>query len=150
MPLHLRVLTPGPRQGESILVRPSPFVIGRDADCHLRPSSPLVRERHCALGRRGWRAFVRNLGTGDGTFVNGEPVRGEVELHDGDYLKVGPLVFAVCLEVSEPAAPPPSPTPVVLAARSSSRAARTGSEDECGVLLVPYEDGVAPIARAGR
>jgi hypothetical protein len=71
-----------------------------------------------------------------------------VELHDGDYLKVGPLVFAVCLEVSEPAAPPPTPTPVALPARSS-RAARSSSEDECGVLLVPYEDGVSPIVRAG-
>ncbi len=147
MPLHLQVLTPGPRRGDSIPVRPSPFVIGRDADCHLRPASPLVRERHCALGRRGGRAFVRNLGTG-GTFVNGEPVRGEVELHDGDRLKVGPLVFAVCLDASEPAAAPPTPTPLALPAQSS-RAGRPGSEDECGVLLVPCDDGVSPIVRPG-
>jgi pSer/pThr/pTyr-binding forkhead associated (FHA) protein len=144
MDFSLWVLTPGPRRGKSISVRSSPFVIGRDPFCHLRPASVLVRDRHCALGRRGERAFVRTLGTGGGLFVNGQPVRGEVELHDGDRLTVGPLLFAVRLEVNLPLA-----LPVALPAPSSSRAARVGGQDECGVVLVPCDDGVCPVARPG-
>ncbi len=141
MPLRLCVLSSGPRQGESISIRPTPFLIGRGAGCHLRPNSPLVGQRHCALVLRGWRAFVQDLCTAGGTFVNGQPVRVEAELRDGDRLRVGPLRFAVCLEVSAQEEGPAAAAP---RARD-----QPGSDEECGVLLVPLDDGVAPVARMG-
>lgn len=101
MEIRLVVLSPGKAHGQSVPVRRSPFMIGRGADCHLRPASPSVSQRHCALfsGPDG----LRVLELGGGTLVNGRSVRGEVELRDGDVLGVGPLSFRVALRVDRPA-----------------------------------------------
>src|SRR5262249_8362141 len=57
-------------------------------------------ERHCNLTLRGERAFVRDLDSRTGTFLNDRQLRGEIELRDGDFLRVGPLVFIIQLETS--------------------------------------------------
>ena len=38
--------------------------------------------------------FVRDFGSTSGTFVNGRQIKGEIELLNGDELRVGPLLFA--------------------------------------------------------
>jgi predicted component of type VI protein secretion system len=48
------------------------------------------------------QVFVRDFESINGTFVNNEQVKGEVELHDGDRLKMGPLLFEVKIEVAAP------------------------------------------------
>src|SRR5262249_42642836 len=60
MKLSLIVLTPGKSEGQAIPINLSQFVIGRDAQCHLRPASALISKRHCAVLVRGDKAFVRD------------------------------------------------------------------------------------------
>src|ERR671934_1307214 len=100
MKLNLVVLTAGKSEGKVIPIPVPEFVIGRDANCHLRPASPLVSKRHCAVLIRGGKAFVRDFNSTNGTFVNDEQVKGERELLNGDRLTVGPLYFAVRLETT--------------------------------------------------
>src|SRR5689334_13828507 len=57
MKLSLAVLTPGRWEGKVIPITLAKFLIGRDPDCHLRPASPAISKRHCALVVRGTRAF---------------------------------------------------------------------------------------------
>src|SRR5438132_14151984 len=102
MKLNLVVLTPGKMEGKSIAITLSQFLIGRDPQCHLRPASALISKRHCALLVKGDQAFVRDFESTNGTSINGQPVKGEVELKNGDRLMVGPLEFRAVLEVAAP------------------------------------------------
>src|SRR5262249_20716599 len=113
MNLALVVMTPGKLEGKAIPITRLPFVIGRDPQCQLRPASPVVSKRHCALLSRDEQAFVHDLNSTNGTFLNDHPVKGEVALHQGDVLKVAPIPFAVTLEATRrPVHPPPPPPPV--------------------------------------
>lgn len=94
---HIKVLR-GARSGEVLEFGQERIQIGRQPDADLRfdPTSDLhVSGRHAMLFRdaRGW--FVRDLGSTNGTFVNGVAVSGDAEIHDGDRLEFGaggPLV----------------------------------------------------------
>jgi pSer/pThr/pTyr-binding forkhead associated (FHA) protein len=94
------VVASGVHEGKAIPITTPQFVIGRDEQCQLRPASPAISKRHCALMVRGGQVYVRDFGSTNGTFVNGQLVEGEVELFDQDLLKVGPLEFRVGMEVS--------------------------------------------------
>src|SRR5262245_44344987 len=71
-------------------------IIGRRTDCGLRIPSPLVSRQHCELKCAGTRLVVRDLGSSNGTFVNGIKVK-QKELKSGDTLGVGPITFIVQL-----------------------------------------------------
>ncbi len=112
MKLSLEVLTEGRQKGKLLPITLSQFLIGRDPQCHLRPASPLISKRHCALILREDKIFVRDFDSTNGTFVNEQPVKGEVELKNKDNLKVGPIAFVVVLEADAPLdrRTPPPPT----------------------------------------
>lgn len=89
------VVSAGANQGKVINVPGTQFIIGRDEGCHLRPASPAVSKRHCAVFIRNGGVFVRDLGSTNGTLVNDEVVVGDRAVKDGDRLKVGPLDFVL-------------------------------------------------------
>lgn len=136
MKLSLLVMSSGKSEGKIIPITLSQFLIGRDPQCHLRPASAAISKRHCALIVRGNKAFVRDFDSTNGTFVNDEAVKGERELHDQDILKIGPLLFAVKLEASNPAPSKPTPPPAAMAA------AKTEAEDDESVaaMLLALQD----------
>jgi predicted component of type VI protein secretion system len=130
MNLSLVVLTPGQNQGKVIPVRTSPFLVGRSPQCHLRPASPVISQRHCALLIRGTQAFVCDLASTNGTFVNGGLIQGKVEeLHHRDRLRVGSLTFEVRLGADTPLPP--------------TRQTRSGAaiEDVAAQVLLAVPDG---------
>jgi predicted component of type VI protein secretion system len=147
MRLRLVVLTPGKQQGKAIEIKGPEFLVGRDPKCQLRPGSPLISNRHCAIVPGNGQAFVRDFGSTNGTFLNDQPVQGEAELHHDDRLKIGPLLFRVCVEDAVPA---PAAKPVV-AAKAPARVAAPGpeiaaeeDEDIAAMLLsLPSGDGAA-------
>src|SRR5271156_544331 len=102
MKLFLAAMTPGAMCGKQIAVRLRRFLVGRGFQCHLRPSSLLVSNLHCALSVRDGSAFVEDLGSTNGTFLNGAAIQDESQLHDQDLLQVGPLDFTVRVETSTP------------------------------------------------
>jgi predicted component of type VI protein secretion system len=111
MKLSLLVLTPGKLQGKTIDIPVAQFIIGRDPQCHLRPASPLISKRHCALIQREGKAFIRDFESTNGTLVNEEPIEGERELHHDDQLKIGPMLFAVRVDATATAPKPTGQTP---------------------------------------
>jgi pSer/pThr/pTyr-binding forkhead associated (FHA) protein len=111
MKLSLEVLTDGKQKGKMLPIGLPQFLIGRDPQCHLRPASPSISKRHCALIQREGRVFLRDFDSTNGTFVNENPVKGEVELKDGDQLRIGPIQFTVRLEAGAPVNRPTPPPP---------------------------------------
>jgi pSer/pThr/pTyr-binding forkhead associated (FHA) protein len=139
MKLYLVVLTPGKAQGQKIAINRTPFLIGRDPKCHLRPASAMVSGQHCVLHVRQGKIYVGDLGSTNGTFVNEVRVEKESHVRHGDRLRVGPLAFAVSLETGTPV---DQPTPL-----PPSRANVEVLDDEAvaAVLLSAQdEDPVAP------
>ena len=89
------VVSQGLHKGKTIPIPVVQFVIGRDEGCQLRPSSPAVSKRHCALLVRSGKIFIQDFGSTNGTFVNDQPVTGQVEINDNDRIKIGPLEFVL-------------------------------------------------------
>ncbi|MEQ9409967.1 MAG: FHA domain-containing protein [Fuerstiella sp.] len=70
-------------------------MIGRESDCQLRPNSELVSRHHCVFTVDDFSVRLRDLGSTNGTSVNGERIRKEVVLQPGDRVIVGSLEFEV-------------------------------------------------------
>jgi pSer/pThr/pTyr-binding forkhead associated (FHA) protein len=147
MKIHLVVLTPGKSEGKVIPITLSQFLIGRDPQCQLRPASQSISKRHCALLVRGGKVFLRDLDSTNGTFVNEQPVKGEVELHHGDKMKLGPLLFGVHIEaapsVSNPTPAPPTQAPAAKKPTTpppKKPAAEAVDDDSVAALLLSLQD----------
>ncbi len=69
-------------------------VIGRQKQCDLRIPVPSVSREHCEISIVDDIAIVRDLGSSNGTLVNGKKVE-QGELMAGDVLCVGPASFVV-------------------------------------------------------
>jgi hypothetical protein len=76
-------------QGDNIELPVGETVIGRDVSCTLRFNDPSVSRRHVRLVRRADHVFVQDLGSTNGTVVNGKPISGAVRLEDGDEVTIG-------------------------------------------------------------
>jgi pSer/pThr/pTyr-binding forkhead associated (FHA) protein len=94
------VVTQGKQSGQEIPITGRKFFIGRAEDCHLRPHSDLISRHHCVILVEEGVITIRDFGSKNGTYVNGERVNAEVELKAGDHLKVGGLEFDVKVEVT--------------------------------------------------
>jgi pSer/pThr/pTyr-binding forkhead associated (FHA) protein/S1-C subfamily serine protease len=91
--------------------------LGRHPTCDLAfdPEKDVeVSARHAAVFRHGPGYVVRDLGSTNGTWVNGTRVRGDRSLEPGDRIRLGakgPEIEFAVEEVEERAAPAPAPTP---------------------------------------
>ena len=77
------------------------FFIGREQDCQLRPKSADISRHHCVITQEGEELFVRDLGSSNGTFVNGQKLSGETKVKIGDRVQVGPFIFEIQLNEVE-------------------------------------------------
>jgi pSer/pThr/pTyr-binding forkhead associated (FHA) protein len=136
MKLSLVVVNAGKASGQTIPIKIPKFVIGRDADCNLRPASAMISKKHCAFMVKSGKVSLHDYDSTNGTFLNDEPVKGEVALKHDDVVKVGPLTFKIAIEAS-PA--PSKPTPLPKAVNANTE------EDDAAALLLSLEDGtIAP------
>jgi pSer/pThr/pTyr-binding forkhead associated (FHA) protein len=133
MRVRLVVLTAGKWRGTSILVTKLPFVIGRHRACNVRLISPSVSNRHCALLDREGKVYVCDLGSANGTFLNGEKFTGQRQLHTNDGLRIGSVDFDVCIETS-PSPSQPTPLP------REGQVLPTNEEDVAALLLSIRDD----------
>ncbi len=70
-------------------------VIGRGDDCGVSLDDPTASRRHAVLRRAGQRLTVTDLGSANGTFLNGERVEGSRVLNVDDRLFIGRSVLRV-------------------------------------------------------
>jgi predicted component of type VI protein secretion system len=144
MKLSLVVLTAGKWEGKVIPITLSQFLIGRDPQCHLRPASAVISKRHCALLVRDEKIFLKDFDSTNGTFLNDRQIKGEVEVKNGDELKVGSIAFTVKLEtvtpVDKPTPVPPTKTPAPPTKAPAKTAAKKSDDDEVAAMLLGLDD----------
>lgn len=78
-------------------------LIGRDSSAGLVLSHPLVSRRHARILAAGGTATLSDLGSVNGTFVNGRPVRSPVPLRPGDRIDIGPYTLTFTGDALAPA-----------------------------------------------
>ncbi|MGP1309025.1 MAG: FHA domain-containing protein [Phycisphaerales bacterium] len=91
-------------------VRGGRCVIGRDTDTDLRIPVGTVSRQHCEVRVDDDEPVVRDLGSSNGTFLNGKRVT-ESPIDAGDLLRVGPTTFTVVVDGIPDVVTPPSEEP---------------------------------------
>src|SRR5579863_5814834 len=76
-------------------------LIGRSPECNLRIASGQVSRKHCVIKVDDMHVSVRDLGSANGTRLNGQTITAEVDMPvaPGSTLVVGPLKFIVQFSV---------------------------------------------------
>jgi anti-anti-sigma factor len=88
-------------KGRMLAVSGDSLVVGRERGCSLRLGSPHVSKRHAAVEIRGKRVFLRDLGSTNGTVLNGSPLRSaEAELRSQDRIQIGPVRCKIWIGLS--------------------------------------------------
>lgn len=98
----------GKHQGKSIPLSTKKFLVGREQDCHLRPNSDMVSRHHCVFSIDDYAVRLRDLGSTNGTRVNGELLRGEVMLKSGDQIGIGKMELELVVRHAVAVAAKPS------------------------------------------
>ena len=140
MDARLRILS-GPHAGEIIEIRRGKLLIGREEDCQLRPDSEFVSRHHCVLLLDDYTLRIRDLGSKNGTFVNGRHIGTSetILLHD-DMISVGEMIGQIDL----------SPVPIRLRPTRRTKAATAKARDFSTVTRSratprsPFRHDVAP------
>jgi hypothetical protein len=79
--------------GREHILRDERMTVGRAAGNQIVITSQRVSRKHARLLRRDWRVILEDLGSTNGTYLNGERVQAPVELRDGDRVKIGDVVL---------------------------------------------------------
>jgi EAL domain-containing protein (putative c-di-GMP-specific phosphodiesterase class I) len=91
---YLEHFPQGSSRMERIPLEDLPFTIGRNASAHFQIKSAQVSREHAALLRQGEEFRVRDLGSTNGTLLNGHKIQ-DSPIKDGDVLHIATteLVF---------------------------------------------------------
>ncbi len=121
-------------------------VIGRDPRCGVVLTAASVSRQHARIVRHPGGAFtVEDLGSRNGTYLNGKPLSGPRELREGDVLQVGQveLWFRQAPDGAVPGLPRQPPQAESLHARGPTQPVPASSGHAGG------QDAAAPAAAKG-
>jgi pSer/pThr/pTyr-binding forkhead associated (FHA) protein len=103
-PWTLRFIS-GKYQGGEFPLRPNrEIVIGRSSDLDMVLVEDMVSRKHAKIVTDGKVVSIQDLGSTNGTFVNGEKIR-NVQLKDGDRILVGTSIIKLVAGSGEVRAP---------------------------------------------
>ncbi len=108
MAFSLDFIRPGEGTATRNTLEDGSYLVGRGNACHIRLPFPDVSERHALLLLRGDRAQIEDLHSANGTYVNGMPVDGIVELLPDSVIQIGESMLRVS-PISDSQAPIPDP-----------------------------------------
>ena len=71
----------------------TPFQIGRKSGVTLRIPSPTVSNLHAEFVEQAGHLLLRDLGSTNGTYINGARISGEKQVYEGDLIQFSNVVF---------------------------------------------------------
>ena len=88
---------------QSLAITHFPAVVGRSSDCDYQICHPLISRRHCVFYLQDGEIWVRDLGSLNGTYLNGQRFCSPTRLNPGDQILMWnhPLVFLRKSDVPE-------------------------------------------------
>ncbi len=91
--MHTLLIETGKHLGKRLRIPTGEIVVGRDESTSIRIASNEVSRRHCVFHSTRSGLTVQDLGSSNGTFVNGVPITAAVELNPGDLVMIGPMAL---------------------------------------------------------
>ncbi|HUL57892.1 MAG TPA: FHA domain-containing protein [Anaeromyxobacteraceae bacterium] len=85
-------------------------IVGRESDLDLVLAEDMVSRRHAKLVVKGEEVTIQDLGSTNGTYVNGQKVK-RAKLAEGDRILVGASLMRLVPAAGLGAVPPPPPPP---------------------------------------
>ena len=136
----------GKHEGREIKISVPKFIIGRGEGAHLRPGSDMVSRKHCAINVADGKVTIDDLGSRNGSFVNGQRITEPYTAQSGDKLKIGRLQFELLIDPVKPGAKKPKVKNVVEAASRTAESRKKASlEDSISDWLVSDDDDDSPF-----
>ena len=86
----------GPLKGAAFPLPAGEVSIGRDSSNHLWAPDPALSRRHCVVVASGEQVSIRDLGSRNGTLVNGVPIE-QQQMRHGDQIYIGDSVLLFLL-----------------------------------------------------
>jgi len=128
---HQLLVVRGRSASEIIKLEEGVTIVGRHDECHLKIKSSQVSRQHCHLFEKKGLLLVKDLGSANGTFVNGKRVKDQQVLEPGDELTIGDVQLRV-EKIGQPStgAPPSRATSKVETAIVSSPPIPTAEVDD--------------------
>ncbi len=155
--LALRFISGKYQGGEYPLGHQPEIVVGRSSDLDMVLVEDMVSRRHARIACEGPQITIEDLGSTNGTFVNGEKIS-RASLKEGDRVLIGTSILKVV--AVDPSVPIPRRAEMQSAGRAAQTRTMTGSIDEIplpdllqllgsskktGTLVVRSDDDVGKI-----
>jgi hypothetical protein len=83
----------GHRSGAEYEIPSHGATLGR-GEVEIRLDDPFASSRHARIFREGPVVVIEDLGSTNGTYLNGELLTGPAPLHDGDRIRIGDSEFS--------------------------------------------------------
>ena len=113
MKVSFVVLEPESKRGTYEV--PLPVVVGRGSEARFRIQQDRISRKHCELFDRDGDVYVRDLGSTNGTFLDGEQIVASIRtpVPPGSVLRIGTIDIRIDYAGSGPLAPAAASTPAV-------------------------------------
>lgn len=95
-PRRLRVVDPPEQRGRAYELADE-MTLGRAAGCHVKVDDSYASQLHARVFRKDGQILVEDLGSTNGTYLNGSKVSRAQPVKRGDRVKIGATVFEVDL-----------------------------------------------------
>src|SRR5215831_14907693 len=125
--LALRFISGKYQGGEYPLGLQPEIVVGRSSDLDMVLVEDMVSRRHARIACTDTQIIIEDLGSTNGTFVNGEKIS-RATLKEGDRVLIGTSILKVV--AVDPSAPMPRRAEMPSATRAAQTRTMTGSIDE--------------------
>lgn len=91
------IILHGPEAGRHLSLSSNRTTLGRNTDCGIPLAGKQVSRQHAYLYNQENRYFLEDLGSSNGTFVNGKriPANRPTPLTDSDTFQIGPYLFGL-------------------------------------------------------
>jgi len=83
------IFVDGKQSGRRVQLNSPRFIIGREVDCTLQLEDGQLSRHHAVLLADAYGIRIRDLGSLNGTWVNGEKIASQVSLRHGDRIQIG-------------------------------------------------------------
>jgi len=116
------ILAQGSRAGVKAGIQEGYYMIGRHAECQIRPKSRSVSRRHCLIHHQPDGVRVLDLGSKSGTTVNGNRLvtLQWIDVAHGDQLRCGKVAFDISIQTTPVTVPADAEEPTVMATSTES------------------------------
>jgi pSer/pThr/pTyr-binding forkhead associated (FHA) protein len=100
------VMSQGPQPGQTFMLDQDSLTVGRDPQNDISISDPQISRQHARITRRGDQMVIEDVGSTNGTYVNGMRLSGPHTLASGDVIGLGDIVTLTYHGVSPSATEP--------------------------------------------